>query len=214
MKAVKKPNMRHVASRIKQIKPAHLKKLATKQNIKWAAPLCLVLAVGVFLAFRQVGSGNGNGGHKDSQAQAAQQYQEVLQSQVDDKTGAPQDGRDPANQQQSSLAAAASSANAIGMRTDKPASGATANNGGNNPASGNNNDKYLNSSGCYYHYGNGGQCLAAHVAVNGQTSCDAVRSHGGSSHEGFKNGIVVNGENHFHLADDDRDKIVCEPGEG
>ena len=188
-------------TRVKKIHVKHVKEIVAKKNLKWAAPLAVVLVVGSVVLFG--GKDNLPAGQK-TQAEA---YQEVLRDQVDDKTGAPRDGRDPANQQQGSLAAAASQPTGAGKRTDNtPASGVGDGNGG-SPAPGSNAEQTgLNSAGCYYEYGNGGQCVAAHAATNGVLTCEGVRTHGG-----FPNGVTYT-KDRFNL-DKNHDGIACNPGE-
>lgn len=189
--------------RIKKLKK--MVKHPTKRQLKLAAPVAVVVVVGLAVVLTQaVGGGNKPG---STDAQASDAYRQQLIGEVDNVTGAPRDGRDPASQRQSSLADAASNPTGAGQRKDSTASGV--NGGGTSSGPTDNNGSLLNGSGCYYNYGSGGQCLAAHVATNGQTTCGDVRGHGG-----FPDGIVVNGTNHFNLADTDGDKIVCEKGEG
>lgn len=77
------------------------------------ALLLLFVFIGTFAGVHMVSAANSptNG----------QTYQQQLQAEVDTTTGAPQDGRNPAAQTQTSLAYAASQANGPGQQVDTPA---------------------------------------------------------------------------------------------
>jgi hypothetical protein len=137
---------------------------------------------------------------------AAASYKHTLQAQVDTATGAPQNGRNPATQAQTSLAAAASQPNGIGKQVDKPAAGITGSMRHTDPASVLPNPKKTGvlASGCLINYGDPGvQCLPAYVK-NGSKSPDCA-----TIQKLFKNGVKVNGTDTLRL-DKNHDNIACD----
>jgi hypothetical protein len=160
----------------------------TRRQLKFIAPIAVVAIVAIsFATFKAVGTPDttGNGDHAAHDA-----HKQQLLSQVGNTDGTPRDGRDPANQKQGSLAAAASSPNGPSRNTDSSTS----------------EDDGLNSAGCYYEYGNGGQCVPAHAATNGKLTCEGVTTHGG-----FKDGVTYS-KDRFGL-DKNKNGTACDPGD-
>lgn len=135
--------------------------------------------------------------------------QEYLLSQVDNKAGAPRDGRDPAIQQQTSLDSAASNPTAIGQRNDKPATGVTGDHSHHNTSAdvyGDPNQTGIGSNGCYLDYGvPGEQCVPVQAATDGTLTCDGI-------HKYFSSGVKVSGTDRFQL-DTNHDGIACGTGD-
>lgn len=138
--------------------------------------------------------------------------QATSQQLVDTADGAPQTGRDPSQQQQSSLNDAASSPTASGKQTDKPAADvqgdhnhdhATHEDVVNDPS-----ETGVGLNGCYVDYGvQGEQCLPAHIAGDDKKlTCHEV-------HSKFANGIKVTGTDRFGL-DENKDGTACGSGDG
>jgi hypothetical protein len=164
------------------------------------ASIVLVVVVGVLLASKAAGPSS----------EEVEAYQDYLQSQVDTETGAPRDGRDPANQQQSSLASAAANSFGAGQRVDQPAANVDGDHSHHHDSSdvyGDPSQTGIGINGCYIDYGIQGQeCVPAHAATNGTLTCQGVKSHG------FSNGIEVTGTDRFHL-DKNGDDIACNSGD-
>lgn len=174
----------------------------------------LILVVSVILT--QAGTLTGNG---HSKPVAISEAQRQLRDQVDTATGSPRSGRDPATQQQDSLAAAASrptlgggssdpsSDFSSGLSTDTSTGASGTEHSGHyqSSTSAPNPDPKtsgISSSGCYYDYGKPGEeCLPAHAAENGSLTCSGVRKH-------FPQGIKVTGTDRFNL-DKNHDGIAC-----
>lgn len=164
---------------------SRLGSLVNKRNITRALPVIIV--VGLVLSFVLLRN------PPKELVSDIEAYQDQLQSQVDTETGSPRDGRDPSTQQQSSLETAASSPTASGQQGEQSASGDSGQAG-------------INSSGCYYDYGEPDQCVPAHAATGGTLTCEGVHSHG------FPNGVKVVGEDRFKL-DTNGDKMACATGD-
>lgn len=136
-------------------------------------------------------------------------YKQQLKSQVDNASGKPRSGRDPAGQQQTSLALAASSEHGSGMQTDTPAAGLTGSNRGAAKPSdvyGDPSKSRINDAGCYIDYGIQGQeCLPESIAMDGMVMCEDVVKE-------FPKGIKVVGTDRFGL-DTNHDGIACGPND-
>ncbi len=145
---------------------------------------------------------------------SAQEYQQQLQAQVDNESGAPRSGRDPAAQGQATLASAASLPSGVGHRTDTPAANVDTSDSGDHSHHVTSADVYgtpgkdgVNSAGCYVDYGiQGQQCLARHASgADGKLTCAEVRVY-------FAKGIKVTGTDRFNL-DTNGDKTACGLGD-
>lgn len=182
-------------------------KIAERWSWRWTLVIAIVISAALTALIQLMPLPNETATSPDSTETKA--YVEQLRNQVDTTTGAPRSGRDPASQQQNSLASAASQPTGIGQRIDKPAAGVT----GDQSRHATSSDVYTNSSqtglgsnGCYVDYGKPGeQCLPAHAATNGIVTCDGV-------HHNFPNGIIVSGTDRFHL-DKNLDGIACNSGD-
>lgn len=199
---IKKPHLN--TSKLKKL-TAKLRK-PTKRELKFIAPVAVVVVVALsFTAFKVVGSSDNGGNHHDGH----NAYEEQLVSQVDNTDGTPRDGRDPANQRQTSLASAASSSMGAGQRTDKPAADVKGDHSHHNSSSdvyGDPNKTGIGVNGCYVDYGiQGQQCVPAHAATNGNLTCDGVRKY-------FKDGVKITGKDRFHL-DKNHDGTACGNGD-
>lgn len=150
--------------------------------------------------------------HHDHQASGSESAfsQETHRQLVDTAEGAPQTGRDPSRQQQSSLSDAASSPTASGKQSDKPAADVQ----GDHDHHATHGDVFADSqatgigvSGCYIDYGiQGQQCLPAHVAGDDKKlTCHEV-------HTKFPSGIKVTGKDRFQL-DTNGDGTACNNGD-
>jgi hypothetical protein len=140
---------------------------------------------------------------------ASAQAVAALQDQVQDASGAPRAGRDPANQPQTGLAAAASRATGVGRRTDTPAAAISGDHQRDAQPSdvlGNAKKTGLSAAGCFIDYGVAGQqCVPASAATNGVLTCAGVISL-------FPQGVTVAGRDRFHL-DQNHDGTACGPGD-
>ena len=136
-------------------------------------------------------------------------YQNNLLSQVDSEDGAPRSGRDPASQQQTSLASVASKPTGAGQRVDKPAADVSGNQDRKNTYSdvyGGLNQIGISFNGCYIDYGIlGEQCVPTHVSSNGTLTCDGV-------HMDFPGGVKVTGSDRYKL-DVNQDGVACGVGD-
>lgn len=145
----------------------------------------------------------------ESESSNLTEYSEDLQSQVDDSTGSPRSGRDPAAQSQASLAEVASRPTGAGTRTDKPAAGVSGNSNSRVESSdiyGDPKTTGINSAGCYFDYGKQGEhCVPAHAVHHGPLTCAAVNRY-------FENGVKVTGKDRFNL-DKNNDGIACGQGD-
>ncbi len=136
-------------------------------------------------------------------------------SQVDTETGAPRSGRDPATQQQTSLADAAS--RPTGASTSGDITSGTTTSGAQDDHDGHSEPSDVIAdpkqtgilvNGCYADYGKPGEeCVPAHAATNGKLTCSGIRTHAG-----FPNGVKVTGTDRFNL-DTNGDKIACNSGD-
>ena len=148
---------------------------------------------------------------------AVEAHKQALKSQVDTPGGEPQNGRDPASQQQSSLAQVASTpqGNSNGNRNTKPAAGLTgteSHNHNHSPATkadvyGDPKKTGVNAAGCYVDYGKQGeQCVSVSLAgTDGILTCSEIRTQ-------FATGVTVSGTDRFQL-DRNADKVACGTGE-
>lgn len=176
-------------------------KQSRKRLLSAGAALLLVVAAVAVIATKQ----------PDPKVAGIETYEDYLQGQVDTETGAPRAGRDPASQQQSSLASAASSPTGAGQRVDKPASDVQGDHNTHHSSSdvyGDPNQTGIGVNGCYIDYGVQGQeCVPAHAATDGKLTCEGVRTHGG-----FPNGVKVTGKDRFNL-DKNHDGTACGAGD-
>lgn len=151
----------------------------------------------------------GGGRSAAATSASAREYKELLESQVDTAAGEPRDGRDPANQRQTSLADAASTPNVSGNRNAKPAAGVSGDNhqdASHDHANGHMSSSRINSAGCFIDYGKQGeQCLPAGLADDGKVTCAEVRSR-------FASGISVTGSDHLGI-DTNKDGVACGSGD-
>lgn len=182
---------------------AFSRKLAGLRVTAAVAAVLLLAAAGLLLLLN-------NGSDNAAKPVSQEAYRQELQAQVEQPDGTPNTGRDPANQGQNSLEAAASKPAGAGLRSDQPASGATGNTGGqasHGDVYGDAKGSGIGSNGCFIDYGiQGEQCLPAHAAGDDKVlNCAEVRKY-------FKDGVAVTGTDRFHL-DHDGDKIACGPGE-
>lgn len=143
---------------------------------------------------------------KDTASAGHNQY---LLSQVDTDTGEPRSGRDPASQQQTSLASVSSSQTGTGQTVTKPASGVAEDHSrhvGYSDVYADPNKTGIATSGCYIDYGiPGDQCVPSHIAIDGALTCSGVRKH-------FPNGVKLSGTDRFNL-DTNLDKVACGSGD-
>lgn len=128
--------------------------------------LILFVLLGSFAAIHMVSAATSN---KDGRT-----YQQQLQDEVDTSAGAPQDGRNPASQTQTSLAYAASQANGPGQQVEKPAASVVGNTSHRvDPKSVLPDTKSTGvvSGGCLLGYGNpGAQCVQVGKVTAAQTT--------------------------------------------
>lgn len=170
----------------------------TPQRLVVACAAVFVLALGLTL-IRTVSIAD-NASSKPGDVSGSQ---ENLRQQVETADRIPRDGRDPASQQQNSLAAAASRDNGSTLTDTEGTSSA----GNGQPAKPSDvftdsSKSGIGSNGCYVDYGiQGQQCLPAHAAHNGSLDCGGVRKH-------FPDGIRVTGTDRFKL-DKNGDSIAC-----
>jgi hypothetical protein len=130
--------------------------------------------------------------------------------QVENSKGEPLNGRNPANQSQTSLASAASSPAGNGRRTDTPAKDVKGDQNHKTTYSDTYGDPKktgINSAGCFVDYGiPGEQCMPAGMAdKDGKLTCSAVHMH-------FPEGLKVSGTDRFNL-DTNHDGIACNSGD-
>lgn len=179
--------------------------LSRSRFVSIMSMLCAVSMVGVFLIF----SGSASSGGNDHIKQTPTAYKQSLKDQVDTANGEPRSGRDPAGQQQTSLAMAASSEHGSGMQTDTPAAGLKGSNrGAVSPSQvyGDPSKTRINDSGCYIDYGIQGQeCLPVSIAMDGMVMCSDVRTE-------FPKGLKVVGKDWLGL-DTNHDGIACGPND-
>jgi hypothetical protein len=140
---------------------------------------------------------------------ASAQAVAALRDQVQDANGAPRAGRDPANQPQLGLAAAASRATGVGQRTDTPGAAVSSDHQRDALPSdvlGNAKKTGLSAAGCFVDYGLAGQqCVPASAAPSGTLTCAGVLPL-------FPQGVTVSGRDRFHL-DLNHDGTACGPGD-
>lgn len=185
---------------MKTIKYSKSSNSRSKLNIKLIIPITILLGLAVVVAIILSSK-------KTDNVAVVNSPSSVYSDQVDDETGAPRDGRDPASQQQSSLAAAASNPTGSGQRIENPeartqveSSGAGVNDSPSEAA--------LGANGCFVDYGiQGEQCVPSHAAVNGTLTCEGVKTHGG-----FPDGVKVSGTDRFNL-DTNHDGVACGSGD-
>lgn len=179
-----------------------------RKFLRSALPIAFVLMLVMSaVIFQTVTTAPGN--EVSVKTVSTEEYQKSLKAQVDNENGSPTDGRNPANQSQTSLETAASTPSGTGTRTDAPASGVTGSTGAKvNPEDVyGTNDKQkatgINSAGCFYDYGVPGQeCMPAHMAkADGSLDCNGVKMH-------FPKGVKVSGTDRFKL-DTNGDGVAC-----
>jgi len=182
--------------------------LRSRRVLTIAVPALMVIIFVASVALTQMATApKGN----TPKPQTAAEYQKSLKASVDNTDGSPVSGRSPANQAQTSLAAAASTPSGTGTRTEKVASAVTGTTGSkvtpNQVYSAEQQKTGINDAGCFYDYGiPGQQCMPAHMAnADGSLSCDAVRMH-------FPDGLKVSGTDRFHL-DKNGDGTACGYGD-
>lgn len=164
-----------------------------------AAVLAVAATVGVSLA------GSAAGG---TDKPGISGYQRVLRGQVQAADGSPRAGRDPATQQQTSLAAAASKPQGPGLRTGKPARELKGTKVRRAASSVLPNPKQdgMSSGGCAVGYGDpGAQCLPARAPGDRTVTCGFVTTL-------FPEGIRVTGRDRLRL-DTNRDATACGHGD-
>lgn len=179
--------------------PASVKTLIQKKPLVVMA-IAIVLIISSLVAFVVPADGSDK---NTGESKSSEDHQRELIGAVDISTGAPQDGRDPANQSQNSLASAASKPEGPGQRTAKPAKNVEGSHSHHDaPAK----QPSVNSAGCIVGYGKAGeQCLPT-PGANKPVTCDYVHS------KGFHNGISVTGDDPYHL-DKNHDKTACGHGD-
>lgn len=173
----------------------------------------LALALAVLLVFGSVGVVHAIGSANSTrQVSSPLAYKHQLRSQVDTDTGAPRSGRDPLDQVQSSLAAAASQPVGIGQQVAKPAANVTGTHR-QTPASSvlpDTKNTGVLASGCLAGYGQpGAQCIPAHPANNQAVTCAYLRK---LLPETTAKGIQVNGTDTLKL-DTNKNKLACGSGD-
>jgi len=134
--------------------------------------------------------------------------QRALQAEVDDPTGAPRTGHDPAVQRQIGLAAAAAAPVGSGSWGSKPARAVGGGHAVHAPGSvlGDPRTTGTLASGCVVGYGSpGAQCLPAHAPGGGAIGCAVVVRL-------FPTGIPVTGPDRLHL-DTNGDGVACGAGD-
>lgn len=173
------------------------KRLLMRRSILAALVVGSVLVMYIGTAVRAPGSGLGALDWGDDRVQ--------LRQQVETSAGSPADGRDPAVQQQTGLAAVASLPHGTGQRVDKPAVGVT---GETKPADAGHAHHALQqpgvlASGCLADYGiPGEQCLPASVVRAGEITCSDVRRH-------FSSGVKVSGNDRYQI-DGNNNGTACD----
>ncbi|HEX8227059.1 MAG TPA: hypothetical protein VF572_04295 [Candidatus Saccharimonadales bacterium] len=198
-----------------KIKPASRKKLPTRLALPLQTVIVILAAV-LYIQFQGMPSAITANSVADNRSQQSVQKanpadaQKAARAQVDDNNGRPQSGRDPAFQQQSSLASAASAPTGAGMRTDKPAAGVKGGHDHRVDPSQVRQDPMatgVNSAGCYIDYGRAGdQCLPAGISKGtGTVKCEEVRKR-------FAEGLKVTGTDRFRL-DSNGDGTACGAGD-
>lgn len=122
-------------------------------------------------------------------------YRKELQSQVQTANGAPINGRDPADQVQTSLASAANAQDVIGKRVLKPAAKIVGTVRHTDPTSVLPDTKktHVLASGCLLGYGVPGvQCVPAKAPNNQPLNCNFIRTV-------FPNGVKILGTDYLNL---------------
>lgn len=185
--------------RLLALKPTFRKLWANKRSRAIVLGAAAVLLIGLALLLQVVL-------FSDKPAtMSAQDYKDQLEGQVTDQEGAPRDGRDPASQQQNSLASSASKPTGVGQRTDQTTIETPTDHDDHSAHDDHHQQDAIGLNGCYVDYGiQGEQCLPAHAGgTNGQLTCSSVHGHG------FPNGIKVTGTDRFHL-DTNHDGVACD----
>jgi hypothetical protein len=122
-------------------------------------------------------------------------YRKQLEAEVETTNGAPINGRDPANQVQTSLASAASMEDDIGMRVAKPAAKVVGTVRHTDPTTVLPNVKttHMLASGCLLGYGvPGAQCVPAKAPKNQPLNCNFIRTI-------FPQGVKILGTDYLNL---------------
>jgi len=135
-------------------------------------------------------------------------YQEILRSQVQQPDGTPRDGRDPAQQKQTGLLAAAGRPQGPGLRGNRPAAGVQPRVEHRQPSAVLDDPKQTGvlSNGCAADYGRGGQqCLPARAPGDKPLTCAYVVTL-------FPDGVIVAGRDRFGL-DTNGDGLACGAGD-
>lgn len=155
-----------------------------------------------------IGAGLLGGGADAAKQAGVSAYRMILRSEVDNATGGPRSGHDPAAMPQRSLAAAASAPNGVGTWDVKPARDVKGGSVAHKPSQvlPHRRAEGVTSGGCLTAYGSPGrQCVPIRGPGNSPPSCAyLVRL--------FTDGVRVRSADPLGL-DRNRDGIACGPGD-
>jgi hypothetical protein len=160
------------------------------RQLVWAIAIFLLLALSATIAILLKTHFQSSGASITPAA-----YRKQLEAEVETSTGAPINGRNPANQLQTSLAKAASMEDDIGMRVAKPAASVIGTVRHTDPATVLPNTKvtHVLASGCLLGYGvPGAQCVPAKAPNNQLLNCNFIRTI-------FPNGVKILGTDYLSL---------------